>query len=224
METSFFTGMGHMCRFICIAIFAVISINASLNETPMTIKKGTLPEGKVASFRAESAANSKIMLKWKPSLQSEFSYAIEKSRDGEKFIPAEGKMLSSDGEFTWIDGSPRTINCYRIKMTDKTGQHFYSKVLVLQYYKTGQVGLVTATPDHFLNNINVDLNLKEDAFVTMNIIDKDNQIILQRKENAKEGLNQFTLNGSNKITPGDYYLNVVVNGADKLMVHLEKSN
>jgi hypothetical protein len=225
METSFFTGIGHMCRFISIAVFAVISINASLNDTPITIKTARLPAGDLVAFRGESAPTSKILLKWKAAENNRYSYAIEKSRDGEKFIVAEGKSTLSEktGEITWMDNSPRTINCYRIKMTDSDGRDFYSRALVMHYYKTGQVSMVTATPDHALDFIKIDMHLKENAFVTMNIIDKENKIVLQRKENGKEGVNQFNLKGTGNIEPGDYLLNVVVNGTEKLTVRMVKS-
>jgi hypothetical protein len=225
METSFFTGIGHMCRFFCIAVFAVLSINASLNDTPITIKSVNLPVGNLIAFRAESTPANKILLKWKVARDDSFTYAIEKSRDGEKFIPAEGKTTLSEktGEITWMDSSPRTINCYRVRMTDNFGGHSYSKALAMHYFKTGQVTLVTVTPDHSLDFINIDLFLKENAFVTMNIIDKENRIVLQRKENGKEGINQFNLKGTGNIAPGDYFLNVVVNGAEKLTVRLVKS-
>lgn len=224
METSFFTGIGHMCRFLCIAIFAVVSINASLNDNPITIKAGSLPARNLTAFRGERTTANKILLKWKSDENKSFRYAIEKSRNGETFIPAEGKSISSEktGEITWIDNSPRTINCYRVKMTDSNGRYFYSKALVMHYFKTGQVTLVTATPDHSLEFINIDLYLKENAFVTMNIIDKENRIVLQRKENGKEGPNQFNIKGTGGFKPGEYFLNVVVNGSEKLTVHLVK--
>jgi hypothetical protein len=225
MERSFFTGIGHFCRFVCIAIFAVISINASLNETPITIKTVNLPGANQITFRGEAMPTNRIMLKWKADEKGRFNYAIEKSRNGEKFIPAEGKTTLSErtGEITWIDQSPRTINCYRIKITDADGRHSYSKAMVMQYFKTGQVSLVTATPDHALNFINIDLHMKENAFVTMNVIDRENRIVLQRKENGREGINHFNLKGSDHMEPGDYFLNVVVNGSEKLTVRLVKS-
>jgi hypothetical protein len=225
METSFFTGMGHMCRFLCIVIFSVTSINASLKDNSITIKEGSLPARNLAAFRGERTPANKILLKWKSDENKCFSYTIEKSRNGEIFIRAEGKSSLSEttGEMTWMDSSPRTINCYRVRMTDSNGNHFYSKALVMHHFKTGQVALVTATPDHSLEFINIDLHLKENAFVTMNIIDKENRIVLQRKENGIEGPNQFNIKGTGGLKPGEYFLNVVVNGSEKLTVHLVKS-
>jgi len=73
------------------------------------------------------------------------------------------------------------------------------------------------------NDINVDVEMKENAFVTLNITDKDGKIIMQQKERAKEGMNQFTIKGSSTMNPGSYFLKVVVNGTDCLLVQLIKS-
>jgi hypothetical protein len=108
-------------------------------------------------------------------------------------------------------------------MTDEHGTQFHSKVLVIQTFKTGQVSLVAATPDLTLNDINIDVEMKERAMVTMNILDKSGSIVMQQKQSAEIGQTQFRVKGSNGLQPGDYYLNVIINGEDKLMVHLIKS-
>jgi hypothetical protein len=46
---------------------------------------------------------------------------------------------------------------------------------------------------------------------------------MQQKQSGEEGQTQFRIKGSNGLQPGDYYLNVIINGEDKLMVHLIKS-
>jgi hypothetical protein len=122
-----------------------------------------------------------------------------------------------------VDDYPKTVNCYRLRMTDENGGVFYSKVLVVQMFKTGQVALVSATPDLMVNDINVDVELKERAVVTMNILDKGGNIVLQQKQSSEAGPGQFSIRGSNQLKPGDYYLNVIVNGEEKMMVHLVKS-
>lgn len=225
METSFFTGFGHLCRFIIIAVLAVFGINATLYERPITISSSSSAGVHMVEFRGGTSKNKKIELNWKLSQQARFRYTVEKSRDGENFIQVESRDIrnASDGNYSWIDQFPKVLNCYRLKMTDEAGRNFYSKVLVVQTFKTGQVNLVSATPDLSLNDINVDVDLKERAMVTMNIVNRNGEIVMQQKESADIGVNQFRIRGSNKLTPGDYYLNVIINGEDRLMVHLVKS-
>jgi hypothetical protein len=225
METSFFTGFGHFCRFICIIIFAVIGINATLDETPPTVNDNLAAAGKVISFKGETTKNKKIALKWKLNKDVNYTYSVEKSRDGQNFTEMETKTieLQDNGDYTWTDPSPRMVNCYRLKMTDEAGKVSYSKTMVLQMYRSGEVESACATPDLNLNDINVDLDLKSRAMVTMNIVDKNGTIVMQQKEHGSEGMNNFRIKGSSKMAPGDYFLNVAVNGDDKLTVHLVKS-
>ncbi len=225
METSFYTGFGHLCRFIIIGIIAVFFINATLHEKPITISSTSSAGSKMVEFRGESNKAKKIVLKWKMNHNGNFRYNIEKSRDGESFAEVESRSIKADGtgEFSWVDIYPKQVNCYRLRMTDENGKQFHSKTLVIQVFKTGQVSLVAATPDLTLNDINIDVELKERARVTMNILDRNGAIVMQQKESAEIGQNQFRISGSNGLQAGDYYLNVIVNGEDRLMVHLIKS-
>jgi hypothetical protein len=225
METSFFTGFGHFCRFLIVAAIVVTSINATLKTEYFTIKDQKEQTQKLIDFRGESTKNKKVALKWKISTQGNYAYTIEKSRDGENFSEVQTNNIKAEeqGEFTWVDDYPKMVNCYRLKLTDDQGVTTYSKVLVIQVFKSGQVSLVGATPDLSANDINVDVQMKENAFVTLNITDKDGKIIMQQKERAKEGMNQFTIKGSSTMNPGSYFLKVVVNGTDCLLVQLIKS-
>lgn len=225
METSFFTGFGHLCRFVIMGVIAVFFINATLHDKPITISSTTSAGGKMVDFRGESTKAKKIVLKWKLNTTGNFRYNIEKSRDGENFAEVDTRNIKKEdsGEFSWVDAYPKSVNCYRLRMTDESGNQFHSKVLVIQTFKTGQVSLVAATPDLTLNDINIDVEMKERAMVTMNILDKSGSIVMQQKQAAEEGLTQLRIKGSNSLQPGDYHLNVIINGEDKLMVHLIKS-
>jgi len=225
METSFFTGFGHLCRFLAMGLIAIFFINATLHETPITITSRSSAGAKMVEFRGETNQAKKVVLRWKLSNSENFRFAIEKSRDGENFSEVDTKNIKteSSGELTWTDAYPKTVNCYRLRMTDGNGQVFYSKVLVVQMFKTGQVSLVSATPDLMINDINVDVELKERSVVTMNILDQGGTIILQQKHAVEAGSGQFSIKGSNQLKPGDYYLNVVVNGEEKMRVRLIKS-
>ena len=60
METSFFTGFGHFCRFIIVAAIVVTSINATLREAEyFTIKSPNEQTQKLIDFRGESTKNKK---------------------------------------------------------------------------------------------------------------------------------------------------------------------
>lgn len=224
METSFFTGFGHFCRFLIIAVIAVTSINATLStEEVLTLRDSSSPNSNLANFRGETIKFRRVALKWQSAPVNAVSYIVEKSRDGENFAEVDSKKIRHEkGEFTWVDEYPKLINCYRLKMTDSTGSSQYSRTLVVHVPKTGLATMVSATPDLSENDIDVDVELKEAAMVSMVITDKDGNNVLRQTGKATAGLNQFTVKGSHAIKPGDYFLKVLVNGTDALLVKLIK--
>lgn len=72
------------------------------------------------------------------------------------------------------------INCYRLKLTDSLGNSTYSRTLVIHVPKTGDVSMISATPDLSVNDIDVDIDMKEPAMVNMTITDKEGNNILRQ--------------------------------------------
>jgi hypothetical protein len=224
METSIFAGFGHFCRYIIIAVIAVTSINAKLSTVEvLAVRDSSTPSGNLANFRGETVKYRRVALKWQSIMQNNTTYTIEKSRDGENFAEVDSKKVrQANGEFQWIDEYPKLINCYRLKMTDSLGNATYSRTLVVHVPKTGDVSMVSATPDMSVNDIDVDVDMKESAMVSLSITDKDGNHILRQSAKGAAGFNQFTVKGSHSLKPGEYFLKVVVNGTDALLVKLIK--
>lgn len=224
METSFFTGFGHFCRYLIICVIAVTSINATLtNVDTLSVRDTTTANGKLSNFRGETTKYKKVALKWQSAPASAVTYTIQKSRDGENFAEVETKkIVSVNGDHSWVDEFPKTTNCYRLKMTDADGKVSYSKTLVIQVFKTGQVSMISATPDISVNDIDIDIDTKETAVVGLYITDKTGAVVMHQTGKAYEGMNQYSVKGSHDLKAGDYFLRVVVNGTDALMVKLIK--
>jgi hypothetical protein len=224
METSFFTGFGHFCRFIIIAVIAVTSINATLsNVDTLSVRDTTTTNGPLSNFRGETTKYRKVELKWQSIPGTSVTYTIQKSRDGENFAEVETKkIVSVNSDYSWVDEYPKTTNCYRLKITDAEGKVSYSKSLVIQVFKTGQVSMISATPDISVNDIDIDVKTKELAIIGLYITDKSGAVVMHQTGKAYEGLNQYTVKGSHDLKSGDYFLRVVVNGTDALMVKLIK--
>lgn len=230
METSFFARVGHLCRVIIMFVILFTSINAKLLKSPIepfTIRTDARIEtsSQLLGFRGESTRQKKVILKWNMANSDAYSYTIEKSRDGQNFTAVETKGIVQDksNEFSWTDNFPKATNCYRLRITDAKGSSSYSKTLVVETFKTGDVELVGATPQVALNDIQVDVQMKENGYINLHITNDKGEIILQQKEKGKAGFNQFMVNGSRDLQPGDYFLKVVVNGTDRMLVHLIKS-
>jgi len=230
MKTSFFARAGRLCRFAVIAMIVITSINAKIFKTPIepfTIKDDKIiePSSQLMGLRGETNRHKKVLLKWNMANQEAYTYTIEKSRDGEHFTAVQSASIiqEKDNGFSWTDNYPKATNCYRIRISDAKGENSYSKTLVVETFKTGDVEMVGATPQVSINDIQVDVQMKETGIVNLNITNDKGEIVMQQKEKGKVGYNQFMINGSRDLKPGGYFLKVVVNGTDRMLVHLLKS-
>jgi hypothetical protein len=230
MKTSLFSNAGRLCRYVILGAVLYTSINAKLLKAPLepfTIRttEGVETSSKLTLFRGETTKQKKVMLKWAMAGQDNFTYTVEKSRDGQHFTSVDTRSVEKDNQnqFRWVDNFPKATNCYRLRITDTAGNSSYSKTLVVETFKSGDVELVGATPQVNLNDIQVDVQLKEIAIVVLHITNEKGEIILQQKERGMQGINQFMVKGSRELKAGDYFLKVVVNGTDRMLVHLVKS-
>ena len=230
MKTSLFANTGRLCSIIIMSVILLTSINAKILKKPIepfNVKADPTVESssQLQSFRGESTRNKKVALKWNIANSESYNYTIEKSRDGENFTPVQSTGIQKDkiNGYSWIDNYPKATNCYRLRISDSNGVYSYSKTLVVETFKSGDVELVAATPQVALNDIQVDIQMKEYGIVNLHITNERGEIILQQMEKGKTGLNQYMVNASHDLKPGSYFLKVVVNGTDKMLVHLVKS-
>jgi hypothetical protein len=230
METSIFTALGRLTRLAIIGAFIIASINATRGDAPsdsFTIISGITENSNshLVDFRSETNRNKKVVLKWKVAQAIPYTYQVEKSRDGENFTPVqtEGIEASGSNEFAWTDPFPKMTNCYRLRMTDEQGTTTYSKTLVVTTFLSGDAMMVGATPDMSGNDIQVNVQMRENAIVSLNITDADGKMVMEQKEKAPEGLSNYSLRGSSSLQPGEYFLKVVINGTDRMLVRLVKS-
>src|SRR4030095_10282964 len=155
METKFFWGTGKIIRlaFFLAVIFACIKVLATKNQNQSTafpaIKFPTATS-LLTDFRSEVKNDNKITLYWKTNNATGLNFTIEKSRDGENFsaVNTRNILQQSSNEFTWIDqDSKKFINCYRVKIADESGNVSYSKVMIVNLFRGGEVIMVGVTPD-----------------------------------------------------------------------------
>jgi len=107
-------------------------------------------------------------------------------------------------------------------MTEAGGHTKYSRTLVIYLPKSGNVSMVSATPDMAAKDLDVDIELKEEAMLSMLVYGTSGDVILRQVEKANPGPNHFCIRGSQDIKPGEYLLKVVANGTDVMKVRLIK--
>ena len=179
----------------------------------------------ILDFGGEAINTKKIALWCKAKSTVSYNITVERSRNGSDFS-AIGTFPNTEEleRYSLVDYKPvHNTNYYRLKITDARGRVNYSKMMVLQLYQTSTLSMVSVTPNPALNDIHVNVQLKDKAYVSVRITDAAGREIVKKKMQASEGLNEFRLEGTGKMNPGNYSLQVVVNGTESLTVPLIKS-
>ena len=114
-------------------------------------------------FRGESTRQKKVILKWNMANPEPILTLLKKA--GMVKISPRFKQLElcriKTMDFPGLTIIPKATNCYRLRITDANGNNSYSKTLVVETFKSGDVELVGATPQVSLNDIQVDVQMKE---------------------------------------------------------------
>lgn len=178
----------------------------------------------IVSFTGVSTQN-KIDLACKVKSNCCYNIFVERSRNGKNFYSigtfSDNKALA---EYTLTDESPlKQTNFYRLRIIDSHGKISYSKLMVMQLYDTETLSMVSVTPNTLLNNLHINVQLKNKAMIVMRITDKEGNEIFKKKDTGTDGFNSFEMEGTGKMAPGNYSLEVLVNSKQILSVPLIKS-
>jgi methionine-rich copper-binding protein CopC len=90
-------------------------------------------------------------------------------------------------------------------------------------FETHSVASISVTPDPTINDIQVNVNLKESSFVVMKISDSNGDEVMKKTAKADDGSNTFSLSGTSKLKPGNYKLEIIVNSNERMTMQLLKS-
>ena len=156
-------------------------------------------------------------------------FEIERSLDGIHFEKAglvnSTEQAGNNYQFTEKLRPALTRNYdlyYRLKQSAADGRINYSKTLILRAFESKSVEAISVTPDPALNNIQVNVQLKENSFVVMKVADKTGNQVVRKAMKAAEGFNSFTLEGSGSLRKGNYTLEIIINSNERMTMTLVK--
>lgn len=183
-----------------------------------------VPSVEVVSFLGQSTNNNRIELYCKVKSNCCYNIIVERSSNGKRYHAittlSDNKQLA---EFRFPDSSPlRYTNYYRLKIADNRGNVSYSKTMVVQLYRSKSVEMVSVTPNTPLQDLRINVQLKNRAYIAMKITDNKGREIIKRRNTGNEGVNTFELEGTGKMAAGSYTLEVLVNSKDLLLLPLVK--
>ncbi|WP_126969953.1 Ig-like domain-containing protein [Gynurincola endophyticus] len=111
---------------------------------------------------------------------------------------------------------------YRLKQVDDDGKFSYTKILVVRVYNSKNINSIAVTPNPVKNDINVTIDMTEDAYGSFKVYNAAGVEVLRKSGKLKLGTQNITIENSSSLTPGLYFLEVIVNGKERMIVKLMK--
>ena len=223
-------------------LFLVLPVSLFANTRHLSLKEITdtsfnnvhnagslILHGSLSGFNASYGRNY-FELNWS-TVAGEFDhYVIERSLDGQKFEiigTVENKAAVKDGQFNFRDHFRTAIALnndfyYRLKQVEANGNIIYSKVLIARMFNTKSLASLSVTPDPMANDILVNVQLNENSYIMMKVTDEKGNLLLKEGQKAEFGANTYSLEGTHKLLPGLYTLEVTVNSKERMIMKLSK--
>ncbi|MHA4810342.1 Ig-like domain-containing protein [Flavitalea flava] len=185
----------------------------------------------LASFQAMYRKKA-VDINWNTASGNHSSlFEIERSLDGnnfEKVGEVKAENANSENGYSFTDNVKegmvrRNDLFYRLRQLDAAKRITYSKVLIVRTYETKSVTAVSVTPDPGVNDIQVNVQLKERSFVVMKVTDNNGSEIIKQTAFGVNGANTYNITGSDQLQPGMYQLEVIINSNERLTMKLAKS-
>ena len=206
---------------------ALCSINATAT---IRFPENHFLKSQLLSFTA-SYQQQTVMLNWNtaPGKNGNELFDVERSLDGSHFetMGSVSMQAATGGPFVFRDkiqaGTARNHDLYyRLKQSSPDGEIQYSKVLILRAYNSRNLTAMSVTPDPEVNDILVNVQLKENAMVVMKINDEKGEPVIRKAVKSAFGDHSFNLEGSHNLEPGNYSLEIIVNSSERMTMKLVK--
>ena len=207
---------------------------ACSNIATVTINfaSGMLPV-KLADFRVSVNDANDVTLNWTTTYeQATDHFEVERSFDGSHFesigsVKAAGTSFSKN-DYSYIDRLRNSVAnkkdvYYRLRLVDANQHEEVTKVLVLRLFKTRTLKMLSVTPNPVVNDINVQVQLKQSSYIVMKVTNSSGMEVARKSSRGNEGLNVYDLDGTNKLTPGVYMLEVIINSNERMSITLVKN-
>jgi hypothetical protein len=185
----------------------------------------------LVSFQAMYRKNA-VDINWNTTAgNTSDRFDVERSFDGMHFETVgevksvETSSLQAYAFTDKVSGNTARKNdlYYRLRQVDEANRVFYSKVLIVRMYQTKSVTAVSVTPDPGVNNIQVNVQLKEKSFVVLRVMDNNGSEIIKKTAFGANGANMYDIEGTSQLQPGMYQLEVIINSNERMTMRLAKS-
>jgi len=182
----------------------------------------------LTSFQA-LYSRKEVAISWnKASDNHSTLFEVERSLDGTWFQKVgEVNAAGAPQEYSFVDrmheATRKSDLYYRLRQIDNANKVTYSKVLIVRSYGSKSVEAVSVTPDPNVNDIQVNVQLKEKSFVLVRVTDEKGSELIRQTAMGENGSNMYNIEGTSGLQPGMYQLQVIINSNETLTMKLAKS-
>ncbi len=162
----------------------------------------------LVQFSAQ-AAGQEVSLTWQTLSEKEFShFEIERSQDGRQFtkletVLAKGKLTTTTS-YRSLDNHPLDgINYYRLKMVDLDGTYHFSKVVSVEFIRSGITNIVPNPVG--TSGFTVNYQSGQNAVISLEIVDMLGRTRFKTQEQVQKGTNPIKVPAA-YLPQGMYYL------------------
>jgi hypothetical protein len=188
------------------------------------------PAGQLVDFNGTYKLDGNVELTWNVIDNSFKKFEVERSLDGHSWRntgTVYANAIRDGDEYTYIDRAGKNVVLkkdlyYRLKQVKTDGTEVVSRLLLVRVYNTRSVSMISVTPDPVKSDITVKLQLNENSIVSMRVFNETGTTELHKTTEATLGSNNILLEGSSKLAPGPYTLEVIVNSDERMLVKLQK--
>lgn len=226
-----FTGLSTTFKYkICDFGYAPqcsVDATVTLNFSPSS----TLPVSLV-DFKGLYKDEGNVELSWVTNFeQNSDRFEVERSFDGQKWEVVgtikTGANSSVKKSYEFIDKVGRNVAnkkdiYYRLKQVDLDTRVALSKILIVRVYNTRSLKMVSVSPNPAKNDIAVNVQLNEDSYIVMKVLNANGAEVLRKSAKAGAGSNSYLMDGSSSLKPGMYVLEVTINSKERMIVKLIK--
>ncbi len=177
--------------------------------------------------------NDKVNVKWTTTFElNNDHFDVERSTDGTSFtavatVKGQGNASVKHSYEINDDVSRNVLNkndlYYRLKQVDLNGKASYTKILVVRVYRTKSLQSLSVTPNPAINDIKVNVQLNENSYIVMKVANSSGVEVMRKTTRGSTGSNSFGLEGTSRLQAGVYFLEVIVNSNERMMVKLIKN-
>ena len=161
-------------------------------------------------------SNGSTNLTWRVNDNTRVNYfEVQRSDDGTDFttIAQVNTENTSHAEQTYTYNDPQSgfgnPKFYRIREVMNQGLRFYSSVLKVTF-SSKVTSVSTAAPNPFTSKLDINVNLKAGANITLSLMDSRGRVVDTRSFKGYTGVNKFNFDNLTRLQPGLYILETFI--------------